>query len=227
MIDVDKDEAPALVSVAGKDDETGGASNRIILHSREPLKTFITYLRRHARHPVVNQYEGHSIHLLYGHYLAPRGSHEPPGVKSPLNAVDMGWGQGTLNPSFELPNTEAKTKIKIFNLAAKAFTMLLSPKDAVQMAAEHTVLRRDYYLIIAGRKETLGLKGEETRISLADWSVTEGENVKISFGDVADALQEHEKLIDHANAHTLERLLKHLKEHHKKHEVDRYHQSLE
>ncbi|MEJ8632934.1 MULTISPECIES: hypothetical protein [Streptomyces] len=206
VIDVDKDDAPLLHTVSGQD-KGSGASNRFILHSHKPFDRFIAYLMRHKNHKLVNMYADKPIHLQYGQYLHLRGDHSSPKVKSALNPLDMGWAQGTLNPSFARPNPKGKRRLKFFNFAANSITAVLSPQSAVQMIAEHTILQKNYYLIISGVEDTLGLKGEVTRIRLTDWEAHEkDEKVAITLDEVAEELADHRAEIETLNASTVHQL---------------------
>ncbi|MFF7206159.1 hypothetical protein [Streptomyces sp. NPDC008141] len=207
VIDVDGDEPILLHTLDTK------AHNRIFLHSSKPFDTFIEYLRKSGALKLSNTCAGENIYLGYGRYHALRihGTAEP---KSALSATDQGWMQGTLNPTFEIPNLEHGKKRRIFNAGVKAATALLSPTNAAQMLIEKTILHKDFYVVLSGSEDPGGLKGEVTRIPLAHWSVKDGDYAEITLAEVADALEEHKDEIDKLHHHTLKDLREHL---HKKH----------
>ncbi|MFD3437070.1 hypothetical protein ACFWU3_06150 [Streptomyces sp. NPDC058685] len=212
LINVDEQQEPLLHRMDGKD-AGAGASNRIVLHSAEPIEKFVAYLTTYEpTFRLVNMYPGSRIYLSYGSYLKAVGGETK--QASALNPIDMGWAQNTISPELAVPNKSGKTKIKAFNLFMKGSTAVLSPPSAAAMAIEKVVLKRDYYVMISGRQDIIGLKGEVTRIVLHEWSPdSKDDQVTLTFKDIGDALKEHEEEVEELNESAVQAFLRKIKEH--------------
>ncbi|MFF7206176.1 hypothetical protein [Streptomyces sp. NPDC008141] len=212
LINVDEKQEAHLHTVDGKD-FGAGANNRLVLHSAEPIAKFVEYLTTYEpQFTLVNMYPGASVYLSYGSYLKAHGGETK--QASALNPIDLGWGQTTINPSLTVPNKTGKTKVKAFNLFMKGSTAVLSPASAAAMAMEKALLKRDYYIMISGSKEIMGLKGEVTRLVLHEWPAGEKDDrVSLTFKDIGEALNEHAEEVKQLNESAVEAFLRHIEDH--------------
>lgn len=210
-INVDDKEPAVLETVAGKD-EGAGPQNRIVLHSTEPIVNFVHYLKTFApEHPVRNPLGGQKIYLSYGSYLKGRGL----GTKmaDPHSLIDMGWAQTTINPGLKRPNKEAKTSLKFLNAALEGFTMVLSPANAIAKLIEKGIIKRDYYIMLSGRQDVMGLKGEVTRVLLHEWEPnTDTNTVEVDFRQIGQELEEHADMVHRINESAAAAFLRHVKD---------------